>query len=97
MPWPPGQVIPHAPTPRTHQQNTLPPQDKKVPAAHPPPEDNFWNSPKVVCNISVWESVASETVDSVRDACLPTQVVQDLVMQEACFVDVMYSILQVSV
>ena len=33
------------PTPRTPcQQNTLPPQDKKVPAAHPP-EDNFWNSP----------------------------------------------------
>ena len=47
MPWPPGQVTPHPPTPRTScQQNTLPPpQDKKVPAAHPPPEDNFWNSP----------------------------------------------------
>ena len=30
------------PTPRTRcQQNTLPTQDKKVPAAHHPPEDNF--------------------------------------------------------
>ena len=29
----PGQVTP----PRTRQQNTLPPQDKKVPVAHPPP------------------------------------------------------------
>ena len=45
MPWPPGQVTPPPPTPRTHcQQNTLPSQDKKVFAAHPP-EDNFWNSP----------------------------------------------------
>ena len=42
-PW--DKLVP--PTPRTHcQQNTLHPQDKKVPAAHPPtPEDNFWNSP----------------------------------------------------
>ena len=45
MPWPPGQVTPPPPTPRTHcQQNTLPPPDKKVFAA-PPPQDNFWNSP----------------------------------------------------
>ena len=37
MPWPPGQVTPPPPTPRTHcQQNTLPPPDKKVFAAHPP-------------------------------------------------------------
>ena len=44
MPWPPGQVTPPPPTPRTHcQQNTLPPPDKKVFAV--PPEDNFWNSP----------------------------------------------------
>ena len=35
------------PTPQTHQQNTLPPQDKKVPSAHPP-KDNFWNSPVIV-------------------------------------------------
>ena len=36
MPWPPGQVTPPPPTPRTHcQQNTLPPPDKKVSAAHP--------------------------------------------------------------
>ena len=33
------------PTPQTCQQNTLPPQDKEVPAAHSP-EDKFWNSPK---------------------------------------------------
>ena len=33
MPWLPGQVTPHSPTPRAHcQQNTLPPQDKKVSA-----------------------------------------------------------------
>ena len=38
MPWPPGQVTPPSPTPRTHcQQNTLPPPpDKKVFAAPPP-------------------------------------------------------------
>ena len=35
-----------SPTPRTHCQQNTPPQDKKkVPAAHPPPENNFWNSP----------------------------------------------------
>ena len=34
MPWPPGQVtLPPPPTPRTRCQH--PPQDKKVPAAHP--------------------------------------------------------------
>ena len=34
------------PTPRTRcQQNTLSPQNKKVPAP-PPPQDNFWNSAK---------------------------------------------------
>ena len=45
MPWPPGQVTPAPPTPRTYcQQNTLPPLDKKV-CGPPTPEDNFWNSP----------------------------------------------------
>ena len=38
MPWPPGQITPPSPTPRTYcQQNTLPPPDKKVSAAHPFP------------------------------------------------------------
>ena len=42
----PRTSYPSTPTPRTHcQQSTLPPPDKKVSAAHPPPEDNFWNSP----------------------------------------------------
>ena len=37
MPWPPGQVTSPPPTPWTHcQQNTLPPPDKKVFAAHAP-------------------------------------------------------------
>ena len=42
---PQDKFHPHPPlsTPQTRQQNTLPPQDKKVPA---PPRDNFWNSPK---------------------------------------------------
>ena len=45
MPWPPGQVTPPPPTPRTHcQQNTLPSTGQKSVCA-PPPEHNFWNSP----------------------------------------------------
>ena len=45
-PPPPGQDwSERSPTPQTRQQNTLPPQDKKVPAVHAPPEDNFWNNP----------------------------------------------------
>ena len=42
------------PTPRTHcQQNTLPPPDKKVSA---PPQDNFWNSPKLLLpSLTDWD------------------------------------------
>ena len=43
------------PTPRTRQQNTLPPQYKKVPAP-PPPQDNFRNSPKCSQNRCVLRS-----------------------------------------
>ena len=41
-PWPPGQVTPHPSD--TLSTKHPPPQDQKVPA--PPPQDNFWNSPK---------------------------------------------------
>ena len=37
MPWPPGQVTPHSPTPQTHcQQNTLPHRTKKCLRPTPP-------------------------------------------------------------
>ena len=48
---PQDKLLPAPPPPRTHcQQNTLPPQDKKVSAA--PPEDNFWNRPNTLTNLT---------------------------------------------
>ena len=42
----PQDKLPHPPPPLGHVVNKTPsPPDKKVSAAHPPPEDNFWNSP----------------------------------------------------
>ena len=41
----------------TRQQNTLPPQDKKVPV--PPPQDNFWNSPNANRTLSFFHSSQS--------------------------------------
>ena len=47
MPWPPGQVTPHPPP---HPSDTLstkhPPPTGQKSVCGPPPEDNFWNSPK---------------------------------------------------
>ena len=52
MPWPPGQVTPPPPTPRTHcQQNTLPPPDKKVFAAHPLRPSYFSSDSTSQCHI----------------------------------------------
>ena len=43
----PQDKLPLHPPPLGHIVNKTPstPSDKKVFAAHPPPEDNFWNSP----------------------------------------------------
>ena len=57
VPWPPGQVTPQPPTPRTRQQ-TPPHRTKKC--LQPTPQDNFWNSPKCkliwTCTDLLWMS-----------------------------------------
>ena len=58
MPWPPGQVTPPLPTPRTHcQQNTLPPPTGQKSACGPPPPPRIISGtalmwlPAAVCDV----------------------------------------------